>query len=899
VDKQDNITDGAFNGQGHLPFTVFFEALKKNGFSVTLTQISQANSLIIQYANQVKCETELCNYLSPVFASNEDEQVLFKRLFEKFFKIQGPAIPKKPPFKPPSKWKWYIAGYGLLIVLLLAGLLMYQRNVLGSCPDVLPDQLKIGLNETVQPGIEKDANFFIQKHTSEKFTLVPGITTSKEISQKINEGVIVVKTNYNWGDSTNDDTASTHSYTKPGKYSVALNTSVYCGRNGSLIKKKTTYATVAVCSENNTLNIKAPKKIDSVDIEQKIELEAITGNSNKGETIYWYLNDSAVKGSDKKIAITFDKTGTYTITCKVIFDSINSPCTLTKSIKITVPAIVENEKGTFAPPDVPLPGGDSEPHEPYNRLLKPLYYTTISLFFILAIIFIALWNKERKNAARVKRNMENKYRQFNTVEKKESKPRQMPFRNVNYMPIYEPDIKQISLQMRRRVSDTISFLNINKSIKRTVESGGLFQPVHDLRTRQTEYLFLVHRHSENSQFAKLIDYLALMLKKSNVLIEKFYYADDIMKCYHHDYPDGVSLEKLGKNHSNHILLIFGNGYELIYPYYPVIQKNHLDTINAWQYKAIITPVSFVDWSVNEKDVLMPAIPVFPADIPGMAVLFEMLSTKMGSIDVMIKLRQFKTLFYSSEGFDFEDITALEHYCNAATWACRTENGEPVNVLLQWLAAMAVYPKLQWELMLVLGKVIFDKYNIPHELNFSCLLRIVRIDWVDKSIFPDKLRLELLKKLELENELLARKTILQQLKDIPDNVLKGNPVLNEEKQIQQVINEFSLYANDPVLYSEHIESEPLFEALWAQAKIRDSPLKVYLKNETGKWSTPLSKADNKTGIVKNVTIAEYFESQKEEQGIIAKFYLYCALLSIAGFAFSLFALLILWRQWDNG
>jgi hypothetical protein len=192
VDKQDNIAGEAFNGEGHLPLTSFFEALKKNGFSITIPQVSQANALIIQYANQVKSETELCNYLSPLFASNEEEQALFRQLFEKHFKTERPFVIKQNHAeaykKPPRKWKWYIAGYGLLVALVLAGLLMYQRNVTGNCPDILPYQLAIALKEEGQAEAKKSAEVFIQKHTNEKIRLASYIITSKEIHQKIAEG---------------------------------------------------------------------------------------------------------------------------------------------------------------------------------------------------------------------------------------------------------------------------------------------------------------------------------------------------------------------------------------------------------------------------------------------------------------------------------------------------------------------------------------------------------------------------------------------------------------------------------------------------------------------------------------------------------------------------------------
>jgi hypothetical protein len=903
VDKQDTIAGQTLNAAEHLPLTIFFEALKKNGFPVTILQLSQANSLIIQYANQVKNETELCNYLSPLFASNEEEQVLFRQLFEKHFKIERPFVIKQNHpgayKKPPPKWKWYIAGYGLLVVLVLAGLLMYQRNVTGSCPDVLPYQLAIALKEEGQPDTKKGAGVFIQKHTNEKVKLIPYIVTSKEISQKIRAGLLAVKTTYNWGDSSTNDTTSIHRYAAPGKYSVIANTSVYCSSNGSVIKKKTLYATVTVCSENNSLKITGPPNIDSVAPGKKIELVAVTGYGNKNETIYWYQDDSSVTGQGKKLKIAFNKPGVYKITCMAIFDSINSPCTLIQNIIITVPAIVEKEKGSFAPPDAFFPDDDAGPHAPYNPLLKPLYYTTISIFFILAIIFIALWDKVRRNTMRLTLSMLKQYEKLTGQEAGSSRPKQMPFKNKNYLPVQEPEIKQVALQMRKRVNDTISFINIDKTVKRSIENGGLFQPVHDARTRQTEYLFLVQQATENSQYVKLVEYLAAMLKRQNVLIETYYYPDAPMQCFNDNNPEGLSLEKLSKKYCNHILLIFGDGQQLVNSSLHNFDSVYAELLNRWQHRAIVTPVSFTDWGVAEKEVLMPEIPVFPADIPGLLLLLEMLNSMEHNTDIMPRLRQNKAVFYSTTGIDFEDIDALEKYCESAAWAGKVENGKPVNVLLQWIAAMAVYPKPQWELTLAIGRAMFEKYNMPAALNYTSLLRIIRISWMGEGNFPDGIRLALLKKLTVENELLARETVLSLLKEIPAGEFADNPAAQAEKEIQQVVNEFSLYASDPAFYTGYRESGYLFEKLWNENRIIDAVLKTYFSNEANEWQTPVNKRDIDNGIVRNTAIEEYFESKNEEESIMARLYLYCGIVSIAGFVFSLFALLILWRQWGNG
>jgi hypothetical protein len=284
------------------------------------------------------------------------------------------------------------------------------------------------------------------------------------------------------------------------------------------------------------------------------------------------------------------------------------------------------------------------------------------------------------------------------------------------------------------------------------------------------------------------------------------------------------------------------------------------------------------------------------DMQGLVVLAEMLTEKEGDLNIAARLNLTKGIFYSTGDIDFNNAGALLRYCNGMAWAKITEDGKPVNILFEWIAALSVYPTIRWEIMLAVGKVILEKYGKSRMLNFTTLLYVVRISWMKEGKMPDQLRLALLKKMSRKNELLARETILQLLKEIPGEEIAAGSSNFEEKEIQQVINEFSLYANDPVYYSSYRPSKYVFEKLWANHQLKDTPMEEYLKNTNSNWETLLNNkydcaADYKTGV------EQYLLSNEKEETLLAKIYLALAVISGVVVVSSLFALRILYI-WEN-
>lgn len=874
-----------------LPFHAFFRLLKSNGFSVTTQQIIDANKIIINYSNSLKNEEELCLYLLPVFTSNEDEQVLFKQLFIKHFKSHTatatqPQTKKEILVKNVKRhWKKIITIYGLAGLLLVTLItIIYQEFT-----RPIAEKLTITL-------VSKPRNNTFNRNS---FSITPRQLLTLDVvctdEKKKIRGDLYVNANYNWGDDSPVSSTNSHAYTLQGKYMLSAFVEVFY--KGNVIKYDTIQSVVLVCAEKRSLQIDYGSN-NEIDINALVVLKALVINNSQPDYITWSsAGKQTLTGTN--YTVSFSKPGTYAVSCLAVYDSINSPCSIEQNIFFNVvdPSAKAKPK-SINDFQKDSPAKDMEVfRKKAAPFLVPVYIVLAIIFGILAVFFLVLSEKEKIRAGNFKKSVLEKYSKLTAAFSGKKIPGSIPFKNKNYIPVHQSEINYAARQMRKRVNDNSRFLHIGKTINKAIENNGLFQPVLLPRTRQTEYLVLIDETNRNSQLVKLFEYLALELKKQNILIEKYFYRSDPNLCYRLIEPGNITLQKLFTRYENHVLLIFGNAYQLIYKPYPAFDNEYLAILSRWQHKAIVTPVAYPDWDEQEKSILMPHIPVFPLDIEGILLMAEYLDDDEHSSDIITRLNQHKSLFYKVQAFDFELVEDLEKYCAQAKWAIKREEGKVVNILFQWIAALAVYPKISWEVIIAIGKTILDKYNCVTELNFTNLLRITRIGWMKEGRFPDALRFELLKQLTTPNELLARETMLQLFKEVPAGEIKENSLAYEEKEIQQIINEFSLYANDPVYYSAYQQSKAIFEKLWIEKKLNDTPAKLYFNNPDKSWQTPINAA-GKNNTIANVGVEEYFDTNEKEETILSHLFLWLCLISLFVFVASIFALMVL-HTWKNG
>lgn len=833
----DNKNEQAVTDNTQLPLYSFFVLLKQNGFSVTPRQITDSNKIISQYAPAVKNEDDLCDYLSPLFAQNENEQKQFRELFEHYFfhtNVIETTSPKRKKIIGNIKRHWwkYLVACTIIVITFL---------IIRSWMRVTHDpNIVLALNSATA---ERDFSNAFKLKPNEKLELLP---------QKNSVSDRNLRTWYDWGDNSSIDTLLYHSYQREGNYTITAYLAATPGKNNY---KATATAPVKVCSEKTQIAFRTPT--DSVMIHRPVRIE-MSLSGKQPDSIIWSIDDSQQTGKSNRVfSPSFNTGGNHNVYCMVVYDSLNSPCTIQNSLALFV----------YDPNKPPLTAVISKSanaiHLSAVNKIKTSWLLLAGGVLLLSLFlyngFRILLDKEKKKTNLLDDDANREYQDLLNSSSSKKPPFELPLHNKNYLPIPEQGLNALSRQMRRRVNEDTSYLDLPRTIQRSIDSGGLFQPVTLPRTQQSEYLFLIDEGESRNQQVKLFEFLAGILSQQNVNIEKYYYKSDLNICYPNNSVTPISFEKLSEKYSRHVLLIFGNGYELLFPYYPVFNYDYLKILNRWQYKAVITPISFVDWTSKEIKGLLPVIPIFPADVEGLLLCIKTMFDEDTNIAATLYKQQ--KSFYEVEKVDFENIEELESYCRNADAGI----GD-TNILFQWVAALAVYPKIRWEIILSIGKALLDKYDSTDQLNYSTLLRIARIKWIRHGQFPDYMRLELLKKLKLENEVIARQAILSLLKEMPETEINSSHFAYEEKVMQQIINETNLYAYDPVKYSQYERSKAVFDQLWKNKKIQDSPARMYFKG--GNWKTLFDKNGSDNG---NHGIEQYLNQQNNRVGEQAKIY----------------------------
>lgn len=877
-DKQEHISIGYTNGKVYLPLYNFFIALKQNNFLVTPKQIIDSNSIIKEYSERIQNEMELCQYLSPIFANSQEEQIQFKELFQQYFapvtkKPETDFLHSKqkiPDYFKQHWWKYILA----LAFVVTAGLYFLRKPVLQPRP-------AISITANYTNSVVSATN----KQTDNNLTRL--VKAQLNINNQLADTVrnIQLKTTYNWGDSTAIDTGASHTYTKEGNFKISAYPGIYYKNYYQYTD--TIFTDVAICFSKNQFAIEKSFKTDSVKIGDTVKLTAVINGTPPDSIIWASLNDNKITPGNfnKTISIVFNKEETETFYYTAVYDSMNAPCNGKAAINFFV--YDENPK-PYIQFSVPAAANKLVPN---YKVQQYWFYGSLllaGLFLALTVFFVQRWNRYKNNEAGHNPQLNKEYEKLLQSFSGKAGEIDLPFLNKNYLPLPEPALADVARQMRKRITDEAQYLHLQKTITKAIHNAGFFQPVQEARTQQSEYLILIDEHNSNNQQVKLFEYLLELLQKQNVFIEKFYFQQEPKWCYNLFYPQGISLEKLSEKFPRHVLLIFGNGYQLIYKDYPVIDNSYLQLLRRWQYKAVVTPVSFLDWGNKEKTALLDELPVLPVDIPGQLLLLQKFFGE--EINVLADLKIYDKSFYETELIDFEDVDELYDYCENAVWARVNNGGKYDNILFQWIAALAVYPKITWQLTLALGKAIMDSYGKSQELNFTTLLRISRIKWMKDGKFPDYTRLNLLKNLTKKNEVIARENILLLLQQIPYAALSSDHFAFEEKETQRLINEFNLYAFDPVKYQAYQKSKDLLAQLWQHQQITDTPVQAYLENKDLQWQTIINKPATNASVAENISLPQYFDSGAAANTFLKRIYLWATTFSSLCFVAALLGLI---------
>jgi uncharacterized membrane protein (DUF485 family) len=417
---------------------------------------------------------------------------------------------------------------------------------------------------------------------------------------------------------------------------------------------------------------------------------------------------------------------------------------------------------------------------------------------------------------------------------------------------------RLSNDLKKRVESRTFSFDVSKTIRQSIINRGFITPGYIQKQTNREYLFLIDQAYTNSQQMKLFGYLARYFIDHQVKLDFYFYHQTPDIFYKELDGPKIILENIKDRYYNSALILFADGAGFIDYEAIKLKEKIAGGLAYWHNRVLVTPVPFDDWAKNEK-ILSTFFNLLPADVIGLMELIRALDTDTSE---KLFVSQFNT--YEAKYINFGSINALKEYLG---------NEE----LFQWVAALAVHPKIYWEITLEIGKSILKDQT---KINYDILLKLARIRWITEGQFPPSTRLELLKNLTRNNEIKARESLLKMLDEMPAD---ESLFFHEEKQLSSYTNSFILFSTGAKKYTEDKkirEGEEKFLALYGQKKIMDNPLKIYIeKKETvsDRWNTPVTTINGNEGIEAYIKEKEIIKrviskSEKRKRNRSAAFFL---------------------------
>lgn len=757
--------------------TQFLEALRAKGVNITPDTHIQLMKVLNGVSNKVKSPEILFDYICPLLAKSKEEQVLIKQEFDIYF---NRSVDPEP-----------VASYGMVYLafaietLIMLGLVCWILLTTKPVPEPIEAKYNIQSNDITQPVIFTAASTF------------------KNIGDTIHANYI-----WNFGDGKIDSSGSAtimHKYDRPGAYSTSLT-----------LRNRTNKFFIKTPSSAQPLQLCKPQFFLMSDVDYEISLgqsvrfypnyDSAYPSSNKN---IWVLNNKVVQRNAAAFTYQFDSAGVQTISYIDSGYNGNAAC----------PSQADKPVYVKPPSSISLTilqtGDDLKPPVKFNETFR-------RWIMIFLLIFVSLttstWRKlfRKRKAKPIDAN--NIVSDFGGTKP----PYQLPFSSRQDVIDDDPNLPILIRGLKRRIPDESTFVNIPKTIEETIKAEGFLSPHWSHRTRPAEYLVLIDHSKANSQQVKLYEYLTERFSKSDLYIEKFYFSENPAICINDQYKSGIHISKLYDIYPNHVLVLFGDGYPFIHKSYPSLHEALIEPFLKWRQVVLFTIKPYKDWNYKEQ-LLQQYFIVLPADLEGQLLLYALQEEHENRQENLNRL----SALYQLQPYDLTDVKDLQKYLN-----------DPF--LFQWLCSIAIYPSLRWEVLLGLGDAL-QQAAFPHRsINYSLLLKLVRIDWMREGSMPDDTRLELLKALEPQNELIARKAMIVMMNEAATKLDKHSFVY-EQMEVQRITDKFMLYAQNPTSAENQCYKADYqkYILLWKNNKVLDYPLTAYLqKKNGGNWSTLL-------------------------------------------------------------
>lgn len=324
------------------------------------------------------------------------------------------------------------------------------------------------------------------------------------------------------------------------------------------------------------------------------------------------------------------------------------------------------------------------------------------------------------------------------------------------------DIFDFATSLRQRRQANKSSFDIEHTIKQTILRGGLPSLQFKAESKQSEYLILVDKQRADQPQGMLLNYFIETLKNEDVNIEKFVFYKDPRHCSNDEHPNGINLDELYKKFPEHDLIIFSKGEKLISTRQRVISDWTINNFGKWKNKAIVTPVPSTDWGYTEQK---------------LAQLFVVIPTEISALLQLV-----------------ETLTDAENYNFDKQRKIHVEQPQINPDVQLWLTTISILDKNDWNLILAIGKALYEKGIVKEQLlTFNKLNQLLGLSILQEEEIPQTEKEKLVNDLTQypDVEKVARTAILQMYKatNPPENSYASS-----EKHIQTSIQNIKIEPN---------------------------------------------------------------------------------------------------------
>jgi hypothetical protein len=319
----------------------------------------------------------------------------------------------------------------------------------------------------------------------------------------------------------------------------------------------------------------------------------------------------------------------------------------------------------------------------------------------------------------------------------------------------EEELAALARNLRRRQASTTMRIDIDATVRASLEEIGLPQFRYRADQQYPEYLFLVDRQSRRDHQARWIEQVVAELQRRGVFIALWFFDGDPRVAWTAGNRARASLRELHRLYPDHRVLVFAEAECLLDP----LNGSPAACVYAlrdWTSYGLATTRPARDWSADERR-LSAELPLFEASANGLlaaAEYFDRGQAPRGGVSRTVAAR--------------ERLSAAEVRSRLSPRA------------FECVCACALYPELQWPLTWRMAATagLDDSRE---------LMAVFRLPWFRSGVMPEPLRLELAKELAPERKRLFSATVVEVLEQSP---APEGTFADEERDLQIAVQRYA-------------------------------------------------------------------------------------------------------------